>query len=147
MVKIIKAAKKDSLEKEWQHLISIKYGKNKNWVEKCFRFKAVDDNRRTIGTVEGKYESGCVYVAALMTAENSRGKGVGTMLLKKVEEFGKKLGAHRIWLLTGENWLSNIFYKKLGFKRIARFPDFYFHKDFVVYTRLIHSEGGERSLK
>lgn len=55
----------------------------------------------------------------------------------KVEEFGKKLGAHKIWLITGKNWSENAFYKKLGFKLIGNLSDFYFHKNFVIYTRPI----------
>lgn len=136
MIKISKAIKKENLNEEWHLLDNIHYGKRIEWIEKKFRFKAVE-NGKLIGTIEGKCEPGVVYVAAIITAESARGKGIGTMLINKAEEFGKKFGAHKIWLVTGKDWSENIFYKKLGFRLISDLPDFYFHKDFVIYTRPI----------
>ena len=136
MIKISKAAKKDALIEEWHIVDNAHYGKRIEWNEKKFRFKAVE-NGKLIGTIDGKHESGVVYIGTLIVVEKARGRGVGTMLIKKAEEFGKKFGAHRIWLITGNDWLENIFYKKLGFKLIGNLPDFHFHKDFVIYTRQI----------
>lgn len=136
MIKILKASQKDSLSDEWHKVDVPHYGKPIEWNEKSFRFKAVE-NGKLVGTIDGKHESGVIYIAALITAESSRGKGIGTMLIKKAEEFGKKLGAHRTWLITGKTWSENSFYKKLGFEKIAYLPDFHFHTDFVVYTREI----------
>lgn len=136
MIKISKATKKEVLDKEWQDLINAKYGKGEKWIEKHFRFKAVE-NGKLIGTIDGKYEPGVIYIAGVMAAEDSRGRGVGTMLINKAEEYGKKLGAHKTWLVTGKDWSSNVFYKKLGFELVGDLPDFYFHKDFVIYTRPI----------
>ena len=112
------------------------YGKRVEWNQKRFRFKAVE-NGKLVGTIDGKYESGVIFIDSLITAENVRGKGIGTMLIKKAEAFGKNLGAHRTWLVTGKDWSENAFYKKLGFKLIGNLPDFYFHRDFVIYTRTI----------
>lgn len=136
MLKIINALKKDSLEHEWDLMNKEHYGKEIKWQEKHFRFKALE-NGKLVGTIDGKYESGVLYIGALITAEKNRGKGIGSALLKKAEEFGKKYGAHRTWLLTGKDWTSNNFYQKLGFKLIGDLPDFYFHTDFVIYTRII----------
>lgn len=136
MLKIIKATDKDSLEKEWHKMDIPHYGKAIEWKLKTFRFKAVL-NGKLVGTINGKHESGVLYIDTLMTAESERGKGIGTKLIKKAEEFGKKLGAHRTWLITGKEWSENAFYKKLGFTKIGDLPDFHFHTDFVIYTRLI----------
>lgn len=136
MVKIIKALKKENLDEEWNRLNISHYGKEVMWTDRKFRFKAVEDGE-LLGTVSGKFESGVVYIAALITKESARGKGVGTMLLQKAEEFGKKLGAHKTWLVTGKSWRANTFYKKLGFENIGSLPDFYFHTDFVIYARPI----------
>ena len=136
MIKILKAAKKEALDNDWRELIDTHYGHGLPWFEKYFRFKAVE-NEKLIGTIEGKCEPGVVFISALMTTASARGRGVGTMLIKKAEEFGKKLGAHRSWLLAGKDWPANSFYKKLGFKIIGNLQDFFYHKDFVIYTRLI----------
>ena len=136
MIKISKATDKENLNNEW-HLLDIPhYGKAIEWNEKHFRFKAVE-NGKLVGTIDGKHESGVIYIGTVITAENARGKGIGTMLIKKAEEFGKKYGAHRTWLITGKDWSENIFYQKLGFKLIGTLPDFHFHQDFVIYTRSI----------
>jgi GNAT superfamily N-acetyltransferase len=136
MIKITKAGKKDELGSDWQQIIDKHYGKGLSWFEKYYRYKAVEDGK-LLGTIEGKVEPGCVNINALMTTEAARGKGIGTMLIKKAEDLGKKLGAHRTWLFTGKDWQSNGFYQKLGFKTIANCDDFFYHKDFVIYTRLI----------
>ncbi|MBI2356929.1 GNAT family N-acetyltransferase [Candidatus Dojkabacteria bacterium] len=136
MIKISKATRKDDLNKEWKEFSHLKYGQGANWIEKIYRFKAVEDGK-ILGTIEGKYEPGVIYISALMVTENARGKGIGRMLIEKTEKWGKTLGAHRTWLSTGANWSNRSFYEKLGFKVIANFSDFYFHKDFVIYSRLI----------
>lgn len=135
-LQILKASKKEALDDEWRLLDHIHYGKKIDWIEKKFRFKAVEGGK-LVGTIDGKLELDVVYIGALITAENARGRGIGTALIKKAEEFGKKHGAHRTWLVTGRDWSENSFYKKLDFKLIGDIPDLYFHKDFVMYTRLI----------
>ena len=136
MIKISNASDKEQLGNEWQNFTVEKYGKGAKWIEKNYRFKAVE-NGKILGTVEGKYEPGVIYIAALMVTDEARGKGIGTLLIDKVEEYGKKLGAHRTWLSTGKDWSTRAFYEKLGFKVMANLSDFYFHQNFVVYTRLI----------
>lgn len=136
MIKISRATHKDSLVDEWHKVDIPHYGKSIEWHEKNFRFKAVEDGK-LVGTIGGRHESGVIYIETVMTAENYRGRGIGTMLIKKAEEFGKKFGAHRTWLITGKNWNENEFYKKLGFEIAGELPDFHFHTDFVIYSRLI----------
>jgi len=137
MTRILKATKKDKLSKEWRLLDHIHYGRSIKWREEEFGFKAVEDGQ-IVGTIYGRYEPGVVYISNLIIVEKARGKGIGTMLVEKAEGFGRQLGAHRAWLLTGKDWSENLFYKKLGFKMVAELPDFYFHKDFVVYSREIN---------
>lgn len=136
MITISPATAKDSLLQEWHKVDVPHYGKSVNWQEQSFRFKAVADGR-LVGTIEGKHESGIIFIGSLITAEDMRGQGIGTMLINHAEEFGKKLGAHRTWLITGRDWPENKFYQKLGFQLIGHLPDFHFHKEFVIYTREI----------
>lgn len=133
---ISEATPAETLDGEWDKININHYGGIVVWTEKKFRFKAEVDGAM-VGTIDGKFEAGVVYVSTLMTKEAYRGKGIGSRLLARAEEFGRENKAHRIWLLTGKHWDENIFYQKLGFELIAQIPDFYFHKDFVVYSKEI----------
>ena len=139
MITISKATKKDTKNwstKEWHKVDIAHYNRRVEWKEQKFRFKASEDGK-LLGIITGKYESGVVFIGSIITDENARGKGIGTMLIDKAEQFGKKLGAHKMWLMTGKNWSENAFYQKIGFKIIGTLPDFYFHKDFVIYSKRI----------
>ena len=61
-------------------------------------------------------------IRSLIVVPDWQGKNVGTQLLKKCVEEGKKLGVTKIFILTTENIIS--FLKRFGFKRInkARLP-------------------------
>jgi len=139
MIKISKANKKECNvfgKAEWHKMDLIHYGHEVEWKEKNFRFKA-EENGQILGTISGKHESGVVYIGTIIVAEKFRGKGVGKILMEKVEKFTKKMGAHKIWLNTGYDWPAGKFYENLGFKIEAKFPNHHFHKDFVVYSKYI----------
>jgi ribosomal protein S18 acetylase RimI-like enzyme len=127
---------KDFNEKEWYKADVEHYGKVVGWNEKKFFFKATEDEK-IVGTITGKYESGVIYIGDVITVQEFRRKGIGTMLINKAEEFGKSLGAHKMWLITGKDWSEVEFYKKLGFKIEGVLPNHHFHKDFVIFARLI----------
>src|SRR4030065_86225 len=113
MIKISRASKKstkDFNEKEWRNVDIAHYGKRVDWKEHKFRFKATEDGK-LVGVISGKYEAGVIYIGSVITAEKARGKGIGTMLIQKAEEFGKKYGAHHIWLITGKEWSERKFYE------------------------------------
>lgn len=137
MITISKATNNDRLTDEWHNVDIDHYGKHVEWNDQKFRFKAVI-NGTLVGTIDGKYASGVVYIDSLITAQHVRGQGVGRMLVETVAAWGKKLGAHKMWLITGKSWKENGFYQKIGFIKIAELPDFHFHTDFVIYTKLIH---------
>lgn len=139
MIKIVKAIPsktKGFSSKAWHGVDVAHYGHPVEWKDEKFYFMA-EDNGKVVGTIKGKHESGVVYIETIIVDEKERGRGIGKMLIDKAEEFGKKYGAHRTWLITGKDWKENAFYQKLGFKLIASLPDHHFHKDFVIYTRNI----------
>jgi GNAT superfamily N-acetyltransferase len=136
MINILTATKKDSLESEWDKLDFSYYGKNAPWVYKPYKFKAIDsDSGELLGTIVGKYESGVLYIEEVMVKEAARGKGIGTLLVKKAEDFCKTLGGHKVWLVTGTTWPTNAFYTSLGYKESATIPNFYFGIDMKMYTK------------
>ncbi|MDP3973760.1 MAG: GNAT family N-acetyltransferase [Candidatus Daviesbacteria bacterium] len=139
MIKITKASYrqiKDFNLKEWHGVDIEHYGKEVEWNDKKFIFKAEEEGQ-TVGTISGRYASGVVYISEIIVAKSKRGKGVGSALMKKIEEFGKKLGAHKIWLITGKDWSENKFYRKLGFKKGAILPRHNFEKEYIIYSKFI----------
>ena len=139
MIKISRASKSsttDFSEIEWHKVNHAHYGRRVEWNEQKFRFKATEDGK-LVGLISGKHEAGVIYIHQVITAEVARGKGIGTLLIRKAEEFGKGLGAHKMWLVTGKEWSENEFYKKLGFTLEGTLPNHHFHKDFVIYSRPI----------
>jgi GNAT superfamily N-acetyltransferase len=139
MIKIARASWKNTKDwslAAWHKADASHYGHPVEYNDKDFRFKATEEGK-IVGLIYGSYISGMIYIEGVITDEKERGKGIGKMLIEKVEEFGRKLGAHKTWLMTGEKWPENAFYQKLGFEQIARLPDFNHHQDFVIYTREI----------
>lgn len=137
VINISKTTDKETQEfnkKAWRGGDIAHYGKPVQWKEKNFKFKA-EENGKIVGTIFGKFESGVIYITTFIVDKDARRKGIGRILIDKVVESGKKFGAHKIWLITGADWEANKFYQKLGFKKIADFPNHHFHHDFVVYSK------------
>ena len=139
MIRISKATKsqiKTFNIKDWHGVDVEHYGKPIEWNEKPFLYKAVNDGK-IVGTISGKHESGVVYVGTLIVAANERGRGIGKLLMQKAEEFGKNENAHKVYLTTGKEWKASKFYESLGYKKEANLSNHHFHKDFVIYSKLI----------
>lgn len=122
--------------KAWHEVNVDHYGKDLEWNEQNFIFKAVDDGS-IVGTITGKHESGVLYISTVIVGKNHRSKGIGGKLLAKAEEFGKSLGAHKVWLITGKKWGETKFYEKSGYNREAVLPNHHFHQDYVVYSKFL----------
>lgn len=139
MVKIIEVDKEmaiDFNEAEWQEVNNVHFGPELRWNTTHFAFKATEKGK-TVGLIFGKHESGTVYVSNIIVSKEQRRKGIGTVLMNKAENFGKKFGDHKIWLISGEHYPEDPFFEKLGFKKEAFLPNLFFHKDFIVYTKEI----------
>jgi len=120
--------------REW-HTVDIEhYGKPVEWNLKEFLFKAVDEDG-VVGMISGKHESGVLYIEDVLVGQNARRKGIGKKLMKHTEVYGKKLGAHKAYLITGKNWEAAKFYESLGYNKCGDLPDHHFHKDFVAYSK------------
>lgn len=139
MIKIEPTTKEDVKEFDdsiWRSADMEHYGRPTKWVTKEFTFKAMENNE-TVGTIRGRFEAGVLLIGSMLVRKDKRRKGIGRMLMQKAEEFGIKEGAHVIHLNTGRDWQARKFYETLGYRKIADFPNFHFHKDFVVYEKLI----------
>jgi ribosomal protein S18 acetylase RimI-like enzyme len=124
-------------KKVWKEADQEHYGLGARWVSKEIIFKAVE-RRKIIGTVKAKYDSGVIYVKNVIIAKSKRRQGIGRQLMAKIEEAGKKLGGHKIYLFTGKKWVSSRkFYEKLGYKKTGDLPKHFFKHDFVIYSKMI----------
>jgi GNAT superfamily N-acetyltransferase len=68
------------------------------------------------------YRWKCIWVDYLWVSDEVRGKGYGSLLLKKLEEEGKKQGSHLIHLDTFD-WQAKDFYLKNGFELYGELDD------------------------
>lgn len=137
MIKISKSKAeeiKDFNESEWKKADEKYYGKENKWVEKEFVFKA-EENGKIVGSISGKFAAGVLHIDDLIVAKNKRGKGVGKMLMQKAEKFGREMGGHKAYLITGKAWGVRKFYEDLGYIKTSDFPNHFHHVDFVVYEK------------
>jgi ribosomal protein S18 acetylase RimI-like enzyme len=129
---------KEFNQTEWIEADVKYYGKQNVWVEKDFVFKA-EEGGKIVGSISGKFAAGVLYIDDLIVAKNQRGKGIGKMLMKKAEDFGREMNAHKAYLITKKdgNLAVRKFYENLGYAKIGDFKNHYHRFDFVIYEKLI----------
>ncbi|MDP3998534.1 MAG: GNAT family N-acetyltransferase [bacterium] len=141
-IKVEKTTRKDIKEfydKEWCNVDVEHYDRKvqrTEWNSKRFIFKAMI-KEETVGTITGKHLAGVVYIDSIIVAKKNRRQGVGRILMETVKEFGKKIGAHKVHLVTGRDWEANKFYEQLGFEKIGELPKHYLKHDFVIYSKFV----------
>lgn len=139
MLKITKTTRKEIHDfniREWHSVDVEHYGKPVEWNAQKFLYK-IEENGEIVGTISGRHESGVIYIDSVIIAHDKRGRGIGSLLMNKAEEFGRKVGAHKLHLTTGKDWLAVKFYQKIGFKKVADLPNHHFKKDFVILEKSI----------
>lgn len=83
--------------------------------EKGVIYKAVDDKEQIIGSVRGYVRDGTIHIGKLMVHPNFQGRGIGTSLLRHIENEHKGL---RKELFTSDRSIRNIkLYERNGYKR------------------------------
>ncbi|MBN2880679.1 GNAT family N-acetyltransferase [Candidatus Woesearchaeota archaeon] len=78
----------------------------------------------------------------LAVKKKYQGKGIGTSLMKYVEEYAKSLGFRKICLYTGKDMnLTRKFYEKIGYSFVNEFPGYYGYltgnTTAVLYAKLL----------
>lgn len=114
-MKIEKVESYDRIEsfiEEEQEKYEAKLGIECNYAPFCFEAK-IDDT--TIGAVTGATFFSEIYIDELVVKEAYRGKGIGTRLIKAVQEYFKECGFHNINCCTNE-FQAPKFYEKCGFE-------------------------------
>ena len=102
--------------------------------EKGYRYKetkhtfAAYDNKKVVGFATLKINGGAAYLSQLIVLKGSRRKKMGSILLQKFEQYAKRNNCHVAYLETSERHVEALkFYKKHGYKIIARLNNNKFH--------------------
>ena len=126
-------------KREWKLVHPEHFGKEQNdkyWTKKKFFFKA-EDKDQVVGTLDGDYMAGVMYISQLIVAHDKRGLGIGKKLMQEAEKLARKNKLHLIYLETGIGWKAVKFYESLGYKKDAKLKRFYEKKDFWVMVKEI----------
>lgn len=77
--------------------------------------KMEEENGKIIGSVRGYEERGTFFIGKLMVHPDYRGRGLGTELLRRVEEL---IPAKRLELFTSDKSVKNIqLYERVGYQK------------------------------
>ena len=132
-------AMKDFGRKEWAAVHREHFGHEQDrryWTKVKF-FLTAKEGREILGTVDGYYISGVMYVDTLIVAQAYRGKGIGETLMQEAEKIARRGNVHKIYLHTGQNWRAVDFYKNLGYNKEAALSNHYEHQDFWVMSKVL----------
>lgn len=126
-------------KREWKLVHPEHFGREQNdkyWTKKKFFFKA-EDKGQVVGTLDGDYVAGVMYISQLIVAHDKRGLGIGKKLMQGAEKLARKNKLHLVYLKTGTGWRAVKFYESLGYKKEAKLKRFYEKKDFGVMVKEI----------
>lgn len=91
-------------------------------IKQGLAFKATTSDGRIIGAVRATVNGGTLHVGRLAVAPDQQGKGIGTALLRYVEQTAPA-GVHRFALFTGHMSLANLrLYERHGYVEVHREP-------------------------
>ena len=117
--------KMDTLSRKMWHEFNLKRGYN--WNEKTYKF-LVRESAKIVGFVSFKINGGTAYLLQLIVSKKSRKKGIGEILLKKVEDFARNKKCHVVYLDTSDRHKEALeFYKKQHYKIVAKLKNNKFH--------------------
>lgn len=98
----------------------------------------VEDTKKIIGVVGCFMQFRCCKLIHMAVLKNYRRKGLGSMLLAKVDEFAKKNNANKIWLDTSSRLKESIaFYQKAGFRLVGELKRHFWGEDIVLFEKLL----------
>lgn len=121
----------------WPHADQEHYGENQPKFFKEEFTLIAKENGNVVGYVSVSIDTGVAHLEPLMVKTDLKGKGIGTKLLHTAEEKSKTLGAHKIWLETGSDWLAKKFYEKHGYHVRTVLPNHTDGCEFVLMDKIL----------
>lgn len=123
------------LDREWEIANIKRFGKDE-WVEKEGNIIA-EDNDEIIGYLKYHYRGGVMEIVSLIVAHRRQQQGIGTALMKKVEEMTISEGGHKLYLITSYGEKAIKFYKSLGFKKTGIVKNHFRKVDMTELAKII----------
>lgn len=122
---------------EWIHADKEHYTDSLPDFTKYSHTFVVRENGNMLGAITIIIDMGVVCIESLLVARSAQRRGIGTMLMKKVEEEAKNIGCHKVWVETGIDWNARKLYESLGYRLRCTLPNYYAHRDFVILDKEI----------
>lgn len=123
--------------KQWELIHPEHFGSKQDlfyWTNHKFIFKA-EEAGKIIGVIQGYWVAGVMFIDQLVVDSKTQSKGIGTMLMNKVEQIAMQNKLHKIYLQTGIDWQAVGFYEKLGYKKETKITNLWEHKDFWIMSK------------
>lgn len=108
-----------------------------DWQQSDFALGAFDGDE-PVGVAIYKVVGGLAFLEQIVVADRHTHRGIGSQLMEAFEAHAIELACHVIQLETAETQAPG-FYERLGYKRIATYPNGRFHLDWYVYRKEIVS--------
>lgn len=119
---------------EWIASDLMYYGQSTGWTKEEYIFKAEEDGK-IVGSIEGNYEEGVLYIEDVIVLKEKRGLGVGKKLIEEAIKYAKEMGGHKAYLITGKTWEVRKFYESMGFINTGELKNHFRNVDFVIYEK------------
>ena len=124
-------------KKEWIYADKEHYGDTPHNLTKHEYTYVARENENIVGAIDILIDTGVVSIESLLVAQDAQRRGIGTLLVKKVEEEAKKHNCHKIWIITGFNWSAKKLYESFGYTPRCILPKYFDGKDFVILDKEI----------
>ena len=107
------------------------------WIHEDPYFVACED-KKIIGVTGAEPRYGTVHMVHMVVDRAYRKYGVGTALVKRVEDFAREIKATKVWFDTQPELEDAIrLYETLGYEKCGFFKKHYWGIDIVLYEKLL----------
>lgn len=126
---------------EWELIHPKHYGHKLDWAywdQRPLNLEA-KVGKEIVGALKGGFIAGVLEIFEIIVKHDQLGQGIGKALLEKAEAWAKQNGGHEVFLATGTKWDAVGFYEKMGYAKVAEFPNHYSKTDFVIFRKFLPS--------
>ncbi|MFA5871262.1 MAG: GNAT family N-acetyltransferase [Parcubacteria group bacterium] len=107
--------------------------------EDKFSVLVAREGNEIVGFCINQDEGTVVWLEWFAVTGLARGKGVGRLLIRALDDSAKKRGAHKIWCDTRVNNFASIkLLKSEKYKKIANLKNFWHHQDYFLFEKEVH---------